>query len=123
MSNSIHLWSGRGTYLEDDRISYIVTLLSMTVQEQDGLAAVLDCVNESYNGNVDRHEAALYSKRKRETCVSNVPARLGPDRANEQASPYKNQQIVILVCSIRKCQQFGRCYDVRGGLEAIAKTS
>ena len=37
--------------------SYIVTLLGMTIQEQDQVAAVLDFVDESYNGYVDRHEA------------------------------------------------------------------
>lgn len=66
MSHSIHVWSVCGTYLEDDGTSYIVTLLGMTVQEQDVLAAVLDCVDESYNGNVDRHEALHCTARESE---------------------------------------------------------
>jgi len=55
-----------GTYLEDDQTSYIVTLLGMTVQEQDGVAAVLDFVNKSYNGNVDRHKALQCTAREGE---------------------------------------------------------
>lgn len=55
-----------GTYLEDDGTSYIVTLLGMTVQEQDGFAAVLDFIDQSYNGYVDRREALHCTARESE---------------------------------------------------------
>lgn len=44
-------------YSSNSGSSYVVTLLGMTIQEQDQVAAVLDFVDESYNGYVDRHEA------------------------------------------------------------------
>jgi hypothetical protein len=55
------------TYLrEHNGSSYIVTPLGVTLQEQDGLAAVLDFVDQSYNGNVDRHKALHYTAREGE---------------------------------------------------------
>jgi hypothetical protein len=91
----------------------------MTIQEQDQVAAVLDFVDESYNGYVDRHEALHCTARdgEKHACQMFRLHWIQTEQTSKRAlqtSPDSNTVGYV------QCQQFGRCYDVRGGLEAVA---